>query len=206
MFSDIQQLEKEIALFRKNVLASNELLQGIEAVAQAVKEQTEHQKIAASKMEKTATEQSEEMISLTSSTAKRLLDQCKAYAAELESTVSSAISQSKEQNLSLLAEAVQKFNRVGERYMASLEAVKTATEAAQGQYLATLSETVSTLRSTEEKLTSTYEAFLRRLESTNVDQIFKTCQEMKKSVELKLWILIGGVGVTAVLSLLSLIF
>ena len=37
MFSDIQQLEKEIALFRKNVLASNELLQGIEAVAQAVK-------------------------------------------------------------------------------------------------------------------------------------------------------------------------
>ena len=90
--------------------------------------------------------------------------------------------------------------------MASLEAVKTATETAQGQYLATLSETVSTLRSTEEKLTSTYQAFLRRLESTNVDQIFKTCQEMKKSVELKLWILIGGVGVTAVLSLLSLIF
>lgn len=55
------------------------------------------------------------------------------------------------------------------------------------------------------QLTDNYAAFISKLESTNVDQIYRLCQNMNRSINTKLNIAIGGAVVAIVLSIVSLL-
>ncbi len=50
-----------------------------------------------------------------------------------------------------------------------------------------------------------YNDFVQRLETTNVDQLFKEMQDLKQSIQIKFTILLGGIGVTLIVALLGLI-
>ena len=49
-----------------------------------------------------------------------------------------------------------------------------------------------------------YNEFIHRLETTNVDQIFKEVQDLKQSFQTKFMIMMGGIGITLVVALLGL--
>ena len=55
-----------------------------------------------------------------------------------------------------------------------------------------------------EKLETKYDAFVARLEATNMDQLYKYCQDMNRSLSIKLGIALGGVGMAIVISIISL--
>ena len=59
------------------------------------------------------------------------------------------------------------------------------------------------LNSASDELEKKYADFLNRLETTNVDQIFQSCEQMKKSLETKLLFVAGGVGVAVILTVIS---
>lgn len=77
----------------------------------------------------------------------------------------------------------------------------------QDKYSQTLSTTTQdfiTMTNTYmTQMENKYSSFIEKLESTNVDQIFKYSQEMNKSLGMKLNIAIGGVGVAIILAIIS---
>ena len=76
---------------------------------------------------------------------------------------------------------------------------------AQKEHLDRLTQIETAITATKDELDKKYKAFLEKLESTNMDQIFKVCQEMKKSIETKLLLLTGGVGIAIILMIVSFI-
>jgi len=74
----------------------------------------------------------------------------------------------------------------------------------QQDYLLKIEESNTAINQCQEELNRKYEAFLVKLESTNIDQMFKVCQEIKKSMNTKILILSVGVGSTIALMIVSL--
>jgi len=86
------------------------------------------------------------------------------------------------------------------------------------QYAAFLKELEKTIETRLEKLTQTedrvfelgqqleskYNAFVEKLESTNMDQLYKYCQDMNKAINVKLGLLLGGVAIAVIVSIVSL--
>lgn len=54
------------------------------------------------------------------------------------------------------------------------------------------------------RLEAKYDAFVRKLEATNMDQLYKYCQDMNKSINVKLGIALGGVAIAVIVSIVSL--
>ena len=76
-------------------------------------------------------------------------------------------------------------------------------KASQAEQLKKLDDTEVRLNSASDELEKKYADFLNRLETTNVDQIFQSCEQMKKSLETKLLFVAGGVGVAVILTVIS---
>ena len=57
----------------------------------------------------------------------------------------------------------------------------------------------------ERELTSKYADFIAKLEASNMDKIFTMCEDIKKAVNSKFTILLGGVGLSIILSVIALI-
>ena len=70
--------------------------------------------------------------------------------------------------------------------------------------LTQLSETEKRVVDLSQQLELKYNAFVTKLESTNMDQLYKYCQDMNKAINTKLSIALGGVAVAAIVSIISL--
>lgn len=55
-----------------------------------------------------------------------------------------------------------------------------------------------------QQLESKYNAFAEKFEATNMDQLYKYCQAMNKSINIKLGFMLGGVVIAAIVSIVSL--
>ena len=71
--------------------------------------------------------------------------------------------------------------------------------------LAQLSDTEKRVEELSQQLESKYDAFVAKLESTNMDQLYKYCQDMNKSINIKLGVVLGGVAIAVIASIISLI-
>lgn len=49
-----------------------------------------------------------------------------------------------------------------------------------------------------------YDSFVAKLEATNMEQLYKCCQDMNKSINIKLGLTLGGVAIAIILSIVSL--
>ena len=77
--------------------------------------------------------------------------------------------------------------------------------ATQKAYITKIEEAETELKECKADLFRKYDDFLNKLESTNIDQMFKLCQEMKHSINTKLIVIMSGVGAALILALISLI-
>ena len=87
----------------------------------------------------------------------------------------------------------------------ALEVTSETILSVQKEYLNELGRTQEQVHALSEALNQKYQDFLDRLEKTNVDQLFKLCQDLKSSVEKKFYVLLGGLCVAIVLIVLSLL-
>ena len=116
--------------------------------------------------------------------------------------------------------------RVNETFAKQLQAVIENIQAVQGQLkessdqqygaflkelekmmdarLAQLSDTEKRVVDLSQRLEAKYDAFVVKLEATNMDQLYKYCQNMNKSINTKLGIALGGVAVALIVSIISL--
>ena len=70
--------------------------------------------------------------------------------------------------------------------------------------LAQLAATEKRVEDLSQQLEDKYNAFVNKLESTNMDQLYKYCQDMNKSINTKLGIALGGVAIAVIVSIVSL--
>ena len=292
MFEDVAQMEKEIETFRKNVVASSELVEGIKELTEATRQhkesysaateellkkidvcitkiKTDHesalrtlssnndaaitalQKNAAAELTarmvelqqiKTALEnlqtsyaerlqQNETVIKEYESKLDDSVEQIKndheAALKALSARVDSAMAEQHEKSAEDLAEKMAEMEKIRasiEEYQS--QAAKKADEqiqqladscerlitemkmelaSQQSAYAEKLQHAEQTISGYQAAAEAKYDEFVKRLESTNVDQIFKEVQDLKQSIQLKFMILMGGIGTAIVVSVIGLI-
>ena len=204
MFTDIEQLEKEIQTFRKNVIASNDLVRAIEGLLKAVEVHTENHQTATEQLKEKMESHTASLKSLTRLAAEDMEEKCRQNGEALLKIAKATLSEGGEQNKILLEQSAKQFELALRGYISTLETTQATLIQAKEAYISQQKEVQAALKQTETGLCTTYAAFLERLEKTNVDQMFQTCKEMKKSLELKLWIVAGGVGLSVLLTVISL--
>jgi ethanolamine utilization cobalamin adenosyltransferase len=83
--------------------------------------------------------------------------------------------------------------------------MKTELAIQQNTYAEKLQKTEQVIRGYQFTAEQKYKEFINHLETTNVDQIFKEVQDLKKSIQMKYAMLLCGIGLTLVVSLLSIL-
>ena len=145
----------------------------------------------------------------------------------LEDTVSSVPEQLKTGNQDLIQRTLDEINRAKteyentvKNYLSVLETLpKTISDNSEEQYTQFLSSVkkehgdyVEVLREAQAKidkmnseLENKYNAFLAKMESTNMDQIYKVCLDMDKKINNKLTLILVGVAAAIILSIVAII-
>lgn len=70
-------------------------------------------------------------------------------------------------------------------------------------HLAQLSDTEKRVADLGQQLEARYDAFIAELEAINMDQLYKYCQDMNKSINTKLGLVLGGVAIAVIVSIVS---
>ena len=204
MFDNIEQLEKEIQEFRQNILASAGLIKSLDEIAAAVrKQQDEFGSSSTALLEKLEQSRTE-----LKSQADTILAQIEAYTKSVPESVTTANADLIKQMQDTVAGYEQTLKSTVEQLKADNEAISEDTLKKYGEmneaHIKQLEDTAAQMTEMVSKLETKYNQFLERLEATNVDSLFAEVQKMKKSLETKMLIILGGVGVTAVIALISL--
>lgn len=292
MFEDVAQMEKEIETFRKNVVASSELVEGINGLTEATRQhketysaatedlikkidaciaeiKTDHeaalrtlssnndaaltalQKNMAAEVETRMSELQQiksALENLQASYAERLqrnettireyesrldnsVEQIKtdheAALRALSDRIDSAMAEQHEKSTKDLADKMAEIEKIKasiEEYQAQaakkadeqvqqlvedcerlITEMKTELASQQSAHVEKLQHTEQTIGGYQTAAEEKYDEFVKRLESTNVDQIFKEVQDLKQSIQLKFMILMGGIGTAIVVSVIGLI-
>jgi len=276
MFESIEQLEKEVKDFQKNILASSELIKSIESLITATNAQKEDFSATSSELvskmdshtealRKSYEEALAKLVKENRSLIKELivrgdelLQEMKAIPSDVEkrnSALSVEIQAEKEAFFARCDELLQGFKNippdVEERNSALaiefqkcttalqsssneiiaqlhveteafsarcdelLQSVSTNSKThhanvvetlntAQQAYIQRIEEADVSIKNCETEINRKYKDFLIKLESTNVDQMFKMCQDIKKSMDTKLLLLSVGVGASLILMIVSI--
>lgn len=216
MFDNIEQLEKQVQEFQENILASNKLLADIEALTSAVKnQQCGYEQASATLIQeikgyvKNVTNESETLRGALSEDINCAIQGTKTAVIEMKAHTEATFKAAVEQlslEISILNTNTERF--IGELKSADESAIDSVVKkltTSQQSYIKQLEAAQSAIQEMNQTLNIKYHEFLQRLENINVDQLFKTCQDMKKSIEKKLFLLMGGVGITAIIAILSLL-
>lgn len=244
MFEDVAEMEREIDTFRKNVVASSELVEGISRLTAETKQQKESFSASAEELLKklddcivqfksdhesalrTMGESNESMIATHQ---KNLTAEQQAILSDLEKTraemqkyladssaqadtqiralsatsdkFADSIREEAEKNQAQSLEQRKQFNADCDRVIAE---TKSVLETQQKAFAESLQQTENVIKGYQADAESKYAEFINCLETTNVDQIFKEVQDLKKTIQTKFAILIGGVGLTLLAVILSL--
>jgi hypothetical protein len=255
MLTTIQELEKEIDQFHKNIKDSNELMRLLASIASLTKTQTESFDVRTQALQDELAKLLPELTNLfqqkiesfvqtvhnehqTYQTAVSKLMEgyadkfAKAETALLgvPSTLQEQLQQDRSENVAGLKQIQEQYAadlvKTNEAFAKQLQAVVDAIQAVPGQIsdnsaqqynaflkelekmmdarLAQLSATEKRVEELSQQLEAKYNAFVGKLESTNMDQLYKYCQDMNKSINTKLGIALGGIAVAVIASIISL--
>ena len=240
MFESVEQLEKEVKDFQKNILASSELIRSLESLIAATKAQKEDFAAASSglvsKMDshtealrESYEEALEKLVKENRSLIKELtvkgdelLQEMKAippdvekrnsmlviefqkYSAELQASSNAIISQLCSEREVFSTKCNEFLQSASTNNKTHLTHVAETINTAQQAYIQRLEAADASIVHCEAEINHKYEDFLTKLESTNVDQMFKMCQDIKKSMDTKFLLLSVGVGASIVLMIVSL--
>jgi hypothetical protein len=111
-----------------------------------------------------------------------------------------AIETCEQDTISKTDEQIKQFSSECRRLASGILSVLTKQQSA---YLDKLNETEKVINGYQVEAENKYNNFVQRLETTNVDQIFKEVQDLKKTLNTKIAILMTGVGISIVLAIIS---
>lgn len=255
MLTTIQELEREIDQFHKNIKDSNELMKILMSLASLTKTQTESFEVRTKALQDDLAKLSPELSDLFQkkvegfvqevhsehqsyqATVAKLMDGYAERFSRAESALEGVPSALEAQMQKDRVENVAGLKQIQEQYAADLaktneafskqlQVVVESIQAVSGQIkdnsdqqynaflkelekmvdvrLTQLSETEKRVVDLSQQLELKYNAFVTKLESTNMDQLYKYCQDMNKSINTKLSIALGGVAVAVIVSIISL--
>ena len=216
MFEDITQMEKEIETFRNNIIASSELIEGIADLTEATKSQKNSlEKSTQSLISKLddcikqfKVDHDESLHTLSSNNSAEIEKMQQTIASDMQKWISSielikeAIQSNEDTTIKKNNEQIKSFESESERI---IEDMKSAISTLQGIYIDNLKQTENAIHTYQNDAESKYNSFVQRMETTNVDQIYKEVQELKKSVQTKFTMEMVGIGVAIVAAILSII-
>lgn len=87
----------------------------------------------------------------------------------------------------------------------TIEEMKSNLSSLQTSYADKLHQTEEIIISYQKEAESKYSDFVKKLEETNVDQIYKEVQDLKKSIQTKFMILMAGTGAAVIAAIISII-
>lgn len=216
MFDDIAQMEKEIEIFRNNILASSELIKGITDLTEATKQQSDSFKTSSEALIKKLddcitqikADHDEALRNLENSNAAVVERLHQSITADMAEWLA-ALDNSKKAIESCEAVTAQKtdeqITRLSDECERLISEMQSSLTAQQESFLEKLNNTENVIRGYQSEAESKYNSFLEQLENTNVDQIFKEVQDLEKSIQTKFAILMAGVGAAIIAAILSII-
>lgn len=255
MLATIQELEREIDQFHKNIKDSNELMNVLMSVASLTKTQTESFEVRTKSLQDTLAKLPPELSDLFQKNIEgfvqavhdehqsyqtavaKLLDgyadrfaKAESSLAEMPSALEVQLKEDRAENAADLKQIQTQYaadlTKANEVFAKQLQAVIENIQVIPGeirdhsaqQYstflkelekmmdarLAQLSDTEKRIVGLSQQLEVKYDAFVAKLEATNMDQLYKYCQDMNKSINTKLGLTLGGVAIAIILSIVSL--
>lgn len=87
----------------------------------------------------------------------------------------------------------------------TVEEIKNNLSSLQTAHAEKLHQTEEVIISYQKEAESKYSDFVKKLEETNVDQIYKEVQDLKKSIQTKFMILMAGTGAAVIAAIISII-
>lgn len=255
MLTTIQELEREIEQFHKNIKDSNELMKVLMSVASLTKTQTESFEVRTKALQDELTKLPPELCDLFQKKIEEFVravhDEHQSYQAAvaklmdgyadkfekaesslagIPSALETQLQKDHTENVAALKQIQEQYAvdlaKTNEAFAKQLQAVIESIQAVPGQIkdnsnlqysaflkelekmmdarLAQLSDTEKRVVDLSQQLEAKYDAFVAKLEATNMDQLYKYCQDMNKSINTKLGLALGGVGVAVVVSIISL--
>lgn len=248
MLTTIQELEREIDQFHKNIKDSNELMKILMSLESLTKTRTESFEVRTKVLQDDLAKLPPELSDLFQKKVEgfiqevhsehqsyqtavtKLMDGYAERFSRAESALEGVPSALEAQMQKDRAENVAGLKQIQEQYAADLaktnEAFSKQLQAVPGQIkdnsdqqynaflkelekmmdarLTLLSETEKRVVDLSQQLELKYNAFVTKLESTNMDQLYKYCQDMNKAINTKLSIALGGVAVAVIVSIISL--
>ena len=194
MLTDIETLQKELETFHNNVKQSNELSSLLSNIITALNNE---EKMFAEKMkalEDTVSSVPEQLKTGNQDLIQRTLDEINRAKTEYENTVKNYLSV-----LETLPKTISDNSE--EQYTQFLSSVKKE----HGDYVEVLRKTQTKIDKMNSELENKYNAFLAKMESTNMDQIYKVCLDMDKKINNKLTLILVGVAAAIILSIVAII-
>lgn len=185
MFEDIAKMEEEIKVFRQNVLASSQLVEGISSlVDETQKQQALMKQVSAdyqNDIKSIANQTIDKIEKLELDTINKISTESTELQSEIAKRDIEAIGEIKATINERLSEAINQISEANKAYVDELETVDASVKAVQFE------------------LTEKYNQFSNRMDSVKVDEVQKTCSDLKKRMELKSTLVI--IGIIVIISL-----
>jgi len=204
MFENIEQLEKEVEEFQQNILTSAEFIKKMDGIIATVTAQERSYTARSSELTSKIDSYADTIHASQAEALIKLITEFKKSVSELievANTVNSSLQAQSEAFTSRYEDFLHSMSELNQTQLShTAELISTS----QKEYLRRIEETDVSIKHCESELIRKYEDFLAKLESTNVDQMFKVCQEIKKSMDTKILILSIGLGASILLMVVSL--
>lgn len=209
MFESIDQLEKEVKEFEKNILASSELIQNVQKLTAAVQQEQQQITVELEKViaeinaqKQTNEEQLHDMLQAVTERNQLLCEntemQLRRTEEEREHILKEHAAQIEEITASYLEKGAASQNAFIDRCTAVLS------EKAK-RYDQTMDSATSNVQTCADAVRKAQDSFLEAIQKTRVEQLFDRVEEMEKRLHQKLTLLLSATAITAILALLSIV-
>ena len=194
MLADIETLQKEIETFHKNVKYSNELTALLSNIISALSDEAKLFDERVKALEASVAATPDQLKSGNQDLIQQTLDNINRAKSDYETALRGYLDE-----LKAVPKSISDSNNA--QYNEFFDLVKKE----YSEYVAVLRESQTKMEKISTELDNKYNAFLAKMESTNMDQIYKVCQDMDKKLNTKLTMILAGVAVAIVLSVIAII-
>lgn len=194
MLTDIETLQREIETFHKNVKYSNELTALLSNIISALSDEAKLFDERVKALEASVAATPDQLKSGNQDLIQQTLDNINRAKSDYETALRGYLDE-----LKAVPKSISDTNNA--QYNEFLASVKKE----YGDYVAVLRESQTKMEKICTELDNKYNAFLAKMESTNMDQIYKVCQDMDKKLNTKLTMILAGVAVAIFLAVVAIV-
>lgn len=208
MIPTIEMLEKEIEQFHSNVSGSNALVAALNDVVTVGKKQSQMFDEKTAELQTLLAKLPEDVRAEFASCFQTFSSEIQAehsrYQAEVAAILKACSTSVSEAEAKITATPDAVEGKMNEAYAKSQEALTVAQKKYADDLQTATQEFLNKTNACMSLIEEKYNAFIMKLEATNVDQIYKICEKMNSAINMKLNIALAGVGVAVILAILGL--